>query len=254
MICRSMLYGEGVFETFRCFYGLPVLLRKHFERMKRGAELLGVPAPSWKEFRRAVEEKIDVSADLRVKVCLLSFGPPAFDEKPAESRLVCFTSKYERPRKLLRLHLVSFPRNSTSPIVRIKSLNYLENILGRREAKAMGFDEGLFLNERGEIAECCVSNIFWMKRRMIYTPDESCGIFPGITRELVLSLAPKLGLEVEEGKYRLEDLLESDCVFVTNSLIGAHRVEEIDGLRLGRKNENFARLRQEIFRALRWFQ
>jgi len=252
LICRSTLYGEGVFETFRCFHGLPVFLRKHFERMKMGAKLLRIPTPGWREFKQTVKEKIDVSADLRVKVCLFSFGSQVFDEKPKESELVCFISRYERPRKPLRLHLVSFPRNSKSPVVRIKSLNYLENVLGRREAKEMGFDEGLFLNERGEVAECCASNIFWMKDEVIYTPDESCGLLPGITRELVLSLAPKLGFKVKEGRYGLKNLLESDCVFLTNSLIGAHRVEEIEGFKIRGKNKNFAELQLEIFRTLKW--
>jgi branched-subunit amino acid aminotransferase/4-amino-4-deoxychorismate lyase len=251
---RAILYGEGVFETFRWKGGRPVLLDKHYERMLRGAELLGMPAPPWRDFTRAVEEAVHRSGgeDLRVKVCLLSDGSADFSARPDSSRLICLTSPYRTPKEIVRVHLVSFPRNSRSPLVRIKSTNYLENIIGRREAERLGFDEGIFLNERGEVAEGCTTNIFWLKGDRLFTPDESCGLLPGTTRGLLMSIAPELGLEVGVGKYGFDDVLEADCVLLTNAVVGAVGVGEIDGRKLMVDRQKLEEVRRRVFSALGW--
>ena len=101
---------------------------------------------------------------------------------------------------------VSFPRNHLSPLVRLKSLNCLENVLGRREAVAAGADEGIFFNARGELAEGTVSNVFLLfDGGRLVTPPVGSGLLPGIAREIVLAVGGVLGLVVSEEAVRRRD-------------------------------------------------
>jgi 4-amino-4-deoxychorismate lyase len=251
---RALLYGEGVFETFR-WKGLPpVYLDKHIDRMKAGSEFLAIPFPGKRCIRRAVEEAVKVSkiADAHVKVCLLSSGSMRFYDRPSGGHLLVIAREYEQQREDVRVHVVRFGRNSSSPLLRVKSLNYMENVLARREAVEMGFDEGIFLNERGEVAEGSSTNIFWVKKGTLHTPAVECGILPGITREALISIAPELGLKVEEGKFRLEDVISSDAAFLTNSLIGMSAISGIDGEKIPLKTKHFEGLRSALFKELGW--
>jgi 4-amino-4-deoxychorismate lyase len=119
-------------------------------------------------------------------------------------------------------------RNPHSPMTYIKSLNYTENILAKAEVKSKGYDEALFLNIYSKLCEGAVSNIFWTKQSVIYTPDLSCGILDGITRRQVLDICSILGLSYKEGSHDLEELLSSDEVFITNSLMGIMPVCRVD--------------------------
>ncbi len=129
---------------------------------------------------------------------------------------------------------VSFPRNPDSPLVRLKSLNFLENILGRKEAAAAGADEGIFLNTRGEVTEGTVSNVFLVDSRgRLVTPHPASGLLPGITREVVVELARDLGLEVAEEVVLPEQLRAAREAFLTNSLLGVMPLVALDGAAVG---------------------
>jgi Branched-chain amino acid aminotransferase/4-amino-4-deoxychorismate lyase len=178
---RSLFYGEGVFETFRWKTAIPVFWKEHIRRMERGAEILRVPFPGIEHIKEAIEGAVLNSkvSDAYVKICLLSQGDPTFYRNPEGASLVVAVKEYQPPGKFVKAHISSFRRNSLSPIARLKSLNYLENILARREAIESGFDEALFLNERGEITEGGASNIFWLKGGVLFTPSLECGLLSG---------------------------------------------------------------------------
>lgn len=251
---RSLLYAEGLFETFR-WKGLPpVFLEKHIERMKRGSEFLSIPFPGTGDVKKRVEEAARISgvADAYVKICLLSSGPTKFYERAGGGHVLVIVRDYESPRERMRAHVASFRRNSSSPLPRVKSLNYLENVLARREAMVKGYDEAIFLNERGEVAEGSCTNIFWVKHGTLRTPASECGLLPGITREALISLAPELGLEVKEGRFKLNDLLSSNGAFLTNSLIGVSAITDVDGNKIPFDVELFTKLRTALFQKLGW--
>jgi len=251
---RSLLFGEGVFETFRWCGGPPAFLENHFQRMCRGAEVLGIDSPGEAEFIRAVEWAVEASGikDARVKVCLLSLGPTQFSARASGHRLLVGVSPYRPPKQRMNVHLVSFRRNSTSPLVGIKCISYVENVIGRREAEVRGFDEGIFLNERGEVTEGCTTNIFWVIGKKLFTPATDCGLLPGVTRKALISLAPGLGFEVQEGRYGLRELLESEAVFLTNSLIGVAAVSRVDGTEVSVDEELFGKIKTALYHELRW--
>jgi branched-subunit amino acid aminotransferase/4-amino-4-deoxychorismate lyase len=118
-----------------------------------------------------------------------------------------------------RVGVSSFRRYSQSPLSRLKSANYLLNVLAKGEAEAAGLDESLLLNERGLITEGSISNVFFVSHSGLVTPPVESGILPGITREVVMELADALGINVTEGEVRLEDLGQFDEAFLTNSVM-----------------------------------
>lgn len=126
------------------------------------------------------------------------------------------------------LKLSRSKRNPHSALVYIKSLNYTENILEREAAMVEGYDDALFLNTAGKLCESTTANIFWIKDRCIYTPDTSCGILEGVTRAQVIELCKHQGFELKLGGYELQELLQAEEVFITNSLIGILPVSRID--------------------------
>jgi len=251
---RSLLYGEGVFETFRWKGSPPVYMNKHIDRMKMGSEFLAIPFPGKHSIKTAVEEAIKISkiADAYVKVCLLSSGGMKFHERPKEGHVLVVVRGYEPQKENMRAHVVQPRRTSSSPLIRVKSVNYLENVLARREAMSKGYDEAIFLNERGEVAEGSSTNIFWVEKEALYTPAADCGLLPGVTREVLISFAPGLGLEVEEGRFGLDGVLSSDAAFLTNSLIGMSALSDVDGAKIALEAKLFTRLRTALFQKMGW--
>ncbi len=251
---RSLFYGEGLFETFRWPGSPPVFLEKHIDRIKRGSEFLNIPFPSEQNIKNAVEGAVNKSGvkDAYVKLCVLCAGPLKFYQRADEGQVLVVVREYEPPKEYVRAHVVPFKRISSSPLPRIKSINYLENVLARREAERMGYDEAIFLNERGEVAEGSSTNIFWVKQGVLHTPALECGLLPGITRETLILLAPELGLEVKEGKFNLNEILTSPSAFFTNSLIGITAITEIDKTEIIVDEELFTKLRGALLEKLKW--
>lgn len=251
---RSLLYAEGVFETFRWKGSPPVYLEKHLNRMKRGAELLSIPLPTQKSIENSVQKTVQKSniTDAYVKICLLSSGSMTFYDKAEKGHLLTIIKNYEAQKEHMHAHIASFRRNSSSPLLCIKSMNYLENVLARREAKSMGYDESIFLNQRDEITEGSATNLFWVKKGVLYTPSVDCGLLPGIIREALISIAPDLDFEVKEGKFNLDDVLFSDGAFLTNSLIGVAALTEIDNHKITFDEKIHVRIRGALLRKLRW--
>ena len=251
---RSLFYGEGVFETFRYKSGLPVHFDKHMKRLEEGAEVLHLEMPG-KDYITAL---IDQSAgkagisDLYVKLCILSEGSNSFYEISQGSQVLILVREYQRPKDIIKAGICSFNRNSSSPILKIKSFNYLENIIARREAMVKGFDEALFLNERGNITEGSAGNIFWYKAGTLYTPSVECGILPGTTREILLEIKDNLGLRIEEGGYSLGELISSEFAFFTNSLIGSVPVSQIDNQKIPMNNPVYTMIQQVLVAEFGW--
>ena len=250
---RSLLYAEGVFETFRWKNSPPVFLKNHIERMSDGAELLRIPFPGAEKVRKDVEAAVKASGieDAYVKICLMSSGPLKFYELADRGHLLAIVRVYEPPDEHVRAHVSSFRRRS-SPLLAIKSLNYLENVLARREAKSMGYDEAIFLNAWEEVTEGSSTNIFWVKSNVLHTPALECGLLPGITRDALISLAPELGLGVKEGKFTLKDVLNSQGAFFTNSLIGITAISAVDGVKINLDDDLYAKLKGLLLEKLGW--
>ena len=251
---RALFYGEGVFETFRCKAGMPVFFEKHYSRMERGAGLLGIPLAGIGNLINLIEQALSDThlPDAYVKVCLLSDGGSNYYDSPKRGAVAIIIRDYIPREEPVKVSISNFNRNSGSPVTRIKSLNYLENVIARREANRTGFDESLFLNERGELSECTSSNIFWVKKYTLYTPSFECGILPGVTREILIKSVSALGLTIEEGRYYPEDLEGSGFAFLTNSLSGSLIISRLGGLNLPVHDDLYESIKKQLHSKLGW--
>lgn len=251
---RTLFYGEGVFETFRFSSDMPVFFDRHVERMRKGAELVGIPLPEANYIADAVLSAVSEfgSSDLYVKVCLVSSGNSLFYENADNTSVITVLKELSIETNPAKASVCSFRRSSGSPLLRIKSLNYLENILARREAIDSGFDEALFMNEYGEIAEGSANNIFWVSDGKLFTPAIDCGILPGIIRGVLIEQASDMGLQVEEGRFMISDLTQSDFAFFTNSLTGLRGISMINETHLPVDNRLFATIKENLFGLLKW--
>ena len=128
----------------------------------------------------------------------------------------------------------SIRQNSLSPLSRLKSANYLNHVLARKEARTAGADEALLLNERGFLCEGSTSNVFLIQGDTLVTPGEESGCLPGITRQTVIEIASGLGIAVVQRDARLEELLQAEEAFITNSLLEIMRLAKVDGKPVGR--------------------
>jgi 4-amino-4-deoxychorismate lyase len=250
---RSLFFGEGLFETFRWKKSLPVLFNKHIERMKKGAHHLGIPFPGEEVIKERLDSALISSqaSDSYVKLCLLSEGSTTFYEMPRGYSLLIIVREYHPPKERVKAFVSSFRRSSTSPIRRLKSLNYMENIIARREAMVDGFDEAIFLNDEGDLSEGSTSNIFWLKEGILFTPSVDCGLLPGVIRGFVVELARDMGMKVIEGKYNLDSFVTSEAGFITNSLIGAIAVSHVNDFSLS-DSKDFERISTALFDKLGW--
>lgn len=236
---RGFLYGDGVFETLRLRDGLPQDWKEHRQRLCQGCSALKIPCP-WDDVEAGVAEVTARIGNgvLRVTVTR-GESPRGLLPHPDSRPTVVVVGQDEEPyprdiyERGMHACLVSFPRNHLSPLVRLKSLNCLENILGRLEAAAAGSHEGIFCNYLGEVAEGTTSNVFIVLEGRIVTPSPASGLLPGITRAKVMSLARELGIPVVEGSVLPEDLLGAEEAFLTNSLMGIMPLVSVDGRRVG---------------------
>jgi 4-amino-4-deoxychorismate lyase len=220
---RALFFGEGLFETFRYNNRMPLFFNMHYERMEAGARMLQIPLMDKDSVIELVKKAVIDSGlpDAYVKICVLSGGSLNYYDIPEKGDIAIIIRDYAVRKEPVRASVNSFKRSSESPIRRVKSLNYLENVMARREAGLSGYDESIFLNERGEITESTSGNIFWFNNDVLFTPSLGTGILPGITRAVLIKFMHELGLRVEEGGYRPEHLVGSSFAFLTNSLVGS---------------------------------
>ncbi|MEI8199931.1 MAG: aminodeoxychorismate synthase component I [Eubacteriales bacterium] len=226
----GFMYGLSLFETFPVQEdGSVKLLSAHADRIIRSAGILGFALPfGAKEWENLVTDYINAhmmyGKILRVAV---SFGNAA-QIKPSIHFYGRENSNSGCSERGYRMHVSKTIRNETSILSAHKTGNYAENYLAMKAAQSREYDDALFLNSRQNIAETTKCNLFFVKNDILYTPDLSCGILPGVVREFVIQRAKALGVAVDEGKFTLDDLTGAEEVFVTNSVIGIRRVSVIE--------------------------
>ena len=237
----GFLYGFGLFETMRAYGGQVFRLDSHLNRLARSAEILGLPIQAL-DLKGAVMDTIHANklSDARVRITIsIGEGGMVPDPSACTQPTVLILAGHYKPypkqvyEKGFRAVVSSIRRNSQSPLSRLKSANYLENMLAKQEARAAGVDEAICLNEKGLLAEASMSNIFLVNDGMLRTPGVESGILPGITREVVLELAPQLDIDTFEQDIRLDELFQTQEAFLTNSLMEIMPLTEIDGKPVG---------------------
>ena len=230
-------YGYGVFETIKVHCGEPIFLHEHFLRMTDALALLQI------ELDTCIHA-IAQHCDQLIKANHLENGLLKIicmrDEQNATQWILTtgekqYRSEYQRG---FRLCLSTITRNESSPLCRIKSLNYLDNILQHEQAIRQGYDEAVFLNTQGQVCEGTISNIFWLKDHQLFTPSLACGLLPGIARQKVIDMCRELRITVSEGVFDLEEMKNADAIFLTNSLMDIMPVNQFEHKTMTQKSGN----------------
>jgi aminodeoxychorismate lyase len=236
-VSSAMLYGRGVFTTVAIYDGKPFRWPEHWRRLSSHAERLSVDSAGLNE-RNVGEALGKLLAVNRVKsgrarvILLARSGRDVWRTKKEDSRktdLLIMTGEPQHvPSAGMSLAVSPYRINTFSPLVGIRSLNYLEQVLSWEEAQARDFDEAVVLNERGEVVAATMANIFWFKEGTLHTPALSTGAIAGITRAAVIELANKEFIPVIEGVYELADLTDADEIFLTSASLGVAQVTTFD--------------------------
>ena len=236
---RGFLYGDSVFETLRSYNGRPFMLQAHMGRLARSAGALEINIPmSMEELRSAVYSTLEANSlkDAYIRVMVSrGMGPPGFDPTVettptlvvlARQINVYPDSMYSEGVKLI---VSSIRRNSPEALdPAIKSGNFLNNIRAKAQASRAGAFEAVMLSMHGLLAECTASNLFFTRGEVLHTPSPRVGILDGITRGVVIDQARQRGIEVHEGEYTLDMLMEADEVFLTNTTTEVMPVRQVD--------------------------
>lgn len=236
-VSSAMLYGRGVFTTVAIYNGKPFMWPDHWRRLSNHAERLSVECSDLSEriVGDALKKLVAVNQVKhgRARVILLArSGRDVWRAKKVETRKTDLLIMTGEPQKVsaagMSLAVSPYRINTLSPLVGIRSLNYLEQVLEWEEAQTRDFDEAVVLNERGEIVSATMANIFWVKEGTIHTPAPSTGAIAGITRATAIELAGKQFIPVIEGVYELADLTEAEEIFLTSASIGVAPVTTFD--------------------------
>jgi len=256
---HGFLYGDGIYETMRAYNGVVFMIEKHLEMLRRSASLTKLDIPEAGFITDAVFRTIEANklSDAYIRVTVSrGKGPIGLD--PAlcnEPTFVVIAEHFrEYPEQLYRngvkLVIAKTRRNLVEAIdPKIKSLNFLNNIFAKMEAKERGAYEAIMLNAEGAIAEGTVCNVFFVKGNVLCTPAPSVGVLDGITRELVISLAKKCGVSVNEGRFYPTDLFHADEVFFTNTTSEIMPVSQVEliAYRVGEVTKSLhARYKREV--------
>jgi len=237
---HGFLYGDGIFEGIRVYAGKVFKLREHLDRLYDSARHIFLEIPIGRE-QLAEAVVATVRADGQRKegyirlVVSRGAGTLGLDpRKTTEPQVIIIVDDialyppelYEQGLEIVTASTIRNHSNALNP--RIKSLNYLNNILAKIEAIRAGCLEAIMLNANGEVAECTADNIFLVKRGVLRTPPLHAGILEGITRDTVLDLARAAGIETQEISLTRHDVYAADEVFLTGTgaeVIGAVKVD-----------------------------
>jgi branched-chain amino acid aminotransferase len=241
---HGLLYGDGVFEGIRIYGRRVFRLEDHLRRFATGAKTIALELPGGiGAVREIVLETARAFGADEAYVRLIATrgdGPLGIDPTQcSEPRLICIVDRiavYPESKRSAGIDLLTSswrrpPADVLDP--RVKSLNYLNNVMAKLEAVQRGGDEALLLNADGSIAEASVANLFVVRGGDLLTPPSSDGALEGITRATVFELAASLGIEARTQSLGRFDLFAAEEVFLTGSGTGMVPVRSLDGRTIG---------------------
>ena len=241
---NGFTFGDSVYETLRTYGGRPFELGRHFRRLRASASRIGVGIPL---DDAALTVRVDAllaraantESYLRF-IVTRGVGDISYHfERVSGPTIVMVAKPYEPlPERSyvegIDVSVVSVRRNHPDALdPAIKSCNLLNNVLAMREAQAKGATEAILLNQAGLVAEGAGSNVFAVKNGAVVTPPLRAGILAGITREVLLELAPGAGISTREEELPLADFLGADEAFITSTLKEAAPIRAVDGKPIG---------------------
>ncbi len=240
---HGLLYGDGVFEGIRVYHGKVFKLKAHVERLFDSAKAINL-VPPWtqRQVAESILETVRLSPGCEYlrPIITRGVGNLGIDarkcERPTLIVIADTISLYPKESYELGLNVATVATVRNHPAAtnaRVKSLNYLNNVMARMEATLSNCQEALMLNHKGDISECSGDNIFLIKRGELYTPSIDAGILDGITRRCVINLALQQGIKVHECTLSRFDVFTADECFLTGTAAEIVPVATVDGRSIG---------------------
>jgi branched-chain amino acid aminotransferase len=241
---HGLLYGDGVFEGLRVYEGRIFEFEAHVRRLFDSAKAirLTIPIPA-AQIRAAIDLTAQTNGFSDCYVRLIATRGSGYlglnPQKCSNPSVIVIADKiemyppelYRKGMSIITASVVRNHPNSLSP--RIKSLNYLNNILARIEAMDAGVQEAVMLNQQGNVAECTADNIFVVRGGLVQTPGTADGILEGITREAIMKLCARMKIPCMEKSLQRQDLYVADECFLTGTGAEVVPVTRIDGRAIG---------------------
>ncbi|HSU69388.1 MAG TPA: branched-chain-amino-acid transaminase [Tepidisphaeraceae bacterium] len=241
---HGLLYGDGIFEGIRAYNGKIFEWEAHLDRLFQSAKGIRLTIPLTREqLKAAVEETIKANnfSDCYIRLVITrgigSLGlSPVRCEKPSVFIITDLLElypreMYEKGMAVITSSVVRNHPNAISP--RIKSLNYLNNILAKLEAIDAGVPEAIMLNQEGNVAECTADNIFIVRAGQVQTPQTHDGVLEGVTRRLMMELCRRNQIACVEKTLQRQDLYIADECFLTGTGAEVVPVTKIDNRTIG---------------------
>ncbi|MDD3363525.1 MAG: branched-chain-amino-acid transaminase [Syntrophomonas sp.] len=241
---HGFLYGDGVFEGIRAYHNSVFKMKEHVDRLYDSAQVINMKIPLTKE--EMTEVILETCRQNELQDCYIRAvvsrgkGDLGLDpRKCSVPTIVCIASSISLyPDELYEkgMEVITVPTRRNGPEgvnPRIKSLNYLNNIMAKIEANMAGVPEAILLNQEGYVAECTGDNIFIVKNGIVKTPAIHIGLLDGVTRNEVIKLAKQMGIEVQETTFTRYDLFVADEVFLTGTAAELIPVTTIDSRVIG---------------------
>ncbi|MEY4612860.1 branched-chain-amino-acid transaminase [bacterium] len=241
---HGFLYGDGIFEGIRIYNSAVFKLHEHIVRLYESARHIDLNIPlTIAEMCKAVEDTVRANGKKDGYIRLVvsrGVGNLGLDpRKTTNPQIIIIVDDisiypeemYEKGMEIITAATIRNIPNALNP--RIKSLNYLNNILAKLEANRAGVPEAIMLNHLGEVAECTADNIFLVKNGVLKTPAPQCGILEGITRNTVMDLAKAEKITVQEVVITRHDVFTADECFLTGTAAEVISVVKCDGRMIG---------------------
>jgi len=246
---HGFLYGDGVFEGIKAYNGRIFALDEHVDRFYESAQSIQLELPlSRNEMKKAIIETVRRNnlRDAYIRpVASRGKGALGLDPRSCKKATVVIivdaeirhpedTGGASLSQKGIKVITTAFRRNGPDVLSpRVKSTNYLNNILAKLQANAVGVQDAIFLNEQGFVCELTGDNLFIVKCSRVMTPPLWFGILDGVTRRVILRLAREMGLEAAEEPLTLHDLYTSDECFCTATRVEVLPIVWVDGRKIG---------------------
>ena len=242
---HGLLYGDGVFEGIRVYRGRIFECEAHLRRLFDSARAISLKCPlTAEQLKLAIEETVRANgfSDCYIRLVVtrgvgyLGLNP---NRCPTPSVIIIADTielypqeMYNNGMSIITASVVRNHPNALSP--RVKSLNYLNNILAKIEATDANVPEALMLNQEGNVAECTADNIFIVRDGAVWTPATADGILEGVTRKVIIQLCQKLAIPCAEKTIQRHDLYIADECFLSGTGAEVIPVTKIDGRSVGK--------------------
>ncbi len=255
----AFLHGAGLFETMRAYAGKVFRLEAHLARLERSAEALGInPGIDRSDLRDAVSSVLKANSLTEARVRLtVTAGPVRADDesgdRPHSTVLITAAALEACPernrRKGMTVLISPFVQSRFDPLCGHKCTSYFARLLALRQAQQNRCDEAIWFTTDKLLAEGCITSVFLVKADVLKTPPLDTPVLPGITRQVVIELAQSRGITVQQAPLTINDLLDADEVFVTNSVIEIVPVCRVERHAIGdEKPGKLTRLMAEAYR------